>query len=110
MQLHIKALLLSALVLPGLGQLYKGEKVKGIILVLLVNIFLLVALFLVLRTLGPTIIMANISGKPDAAALLEQLRTKAPVARWLLAAFSGLWLYSAFDAALRPSVNQSEES
>lgn len=109
MQLHIKALLLSGLVLPGLGQLYKGNKAKGIILVLLVNIFLLVALFLVLRTLGPTIIMANISGKPDAAALLEQLRTKAPVARWLLASFFGLWLYAAVDAALRPSAGETKD-
>lgn len=110
MQLHIKALLLSGLVLPGLGQLYKGDRIKGIIIVLLVNIFLLVALFLILRTLGPTIVMANISGNPDAAGLLEQLRQKAPMARWLLASFCGLWLYSAFDAAFRPSGDNSENS
>ncbi len=52
MKKNIKALLLSALILPGLGQLYKGDKVKGGIMIALVNIFLLAALFLVMQGMG----------------------------------------------------------
>lgn len=102
MNLHIKALLLSAFILPGLGQLSKGDKIKGFILILLVNIFLLGALFLVIQGLGPAIVAAKLSGPAEAQRLLEELPAKAPVAKWLIAGFVGLWLYSAIDAAIRP--------
>ena len=100
MQIHLKAALLSAFVLPGLGQLYKGEKVKGVIIIVLVNLFLLLALILVLREMAPLIIAARISGKFDASKVLEHLQTASPTARLLLAGFWGLWLYALIDAAL----------
>ena len=40
MSLAIKAFLLSALVFPGLGQLYKRDRTKGVILILLANLLL----------------------------------------------------------------------
>ena len=40
MNIDIKAALLSALVFPGLGQLYKGDRVKGMIILVCVNISL----------------------------------------------------------------------
>jgi hypothetical protein len=40
MPLAIKAFLLSALVFPGLGQLYKHDRRKGVILILLANLLL----------------------------------------------------------------------
>jgi len=40
MSLAIKAFLLSALVFPGLGQLYKHDRRKGVILLLLANLLL----------------------------------------------------------------------
>jgi TM2 domain-containing membrane protein YozV len=100
MKIHLKAALLSAFILPGLGQLYKGEKVKGVIIIVLVNIFLLLALILVLREMAPLILSAQVSGEYDAGKVLEHLQTAGPTARLLLAAFSGLWLYGLIDAAL----------
>jgi len=100
MKIHVKAALLSAFVLPGLGQLYKGDRVKGVIIIVLVNIFLLLALFLVLRDMVPLILAASMSGDYDASKVLEHLQTAGPTARLLLASFCGLWLYGLLDAAL----------
>jgi TM2 domain-containing membrane protein YozV len=100
MKIHLKAALLSAFVLPGLGQLYKGEKVKGVIIIVLVNIFLLLALVLILQEMAPFILSAKMSGEYDASKVLEHLQTAGPTARLLLAAFCGLWLYGLIDAAL----------
>ncbi len=44
MSFTIKAFLLSALVFPGLGQLYKQDRRKGVILILLANLMLGVVL------------------------------------------------------------------
>ena len=99
MKLNIKALLLSAFVLPGLGQLYKGERLKGAILIILVNLFLLMALFLVLRGLGPLIASTYLPAPGDTAKLIDQLQANNPAARWLLGAFTVLWAYGSVDAA-----------
>ena len=106
MKIHVKAALLSAFVLPGLGQLYKGEKVKGVIIIVLVNIFLLLALLMVLRELAPLILSAKMSGEFDASKVLEHLQTGGPTARLLLAGFWGLWLYGFIDAALGKKVKE----
>lgn len=98
--LSFKAFLLSAFLLPGLGQLYKGERAKGGLLLLLVNVFLLAALFMVLRSLGPILLAARKGGVSQTAELLNTLGSSSPGARWLLGGFAILWLYSALDAAL----------
>jgi TM2 domain-containing membrane protein YozV len=98
MRINFKALLLSAFVLPGLGQIIKGDKVKGAILICLVNVFLLAAVFLVLQTIGP-LLAAKLDGTANTLNILEILKTKSPAARWLLAGFCGIWLYAAVDAA-----------
>lgn len=100
MKIHFKPLLLSALVIPGLGQLYKGEKIKGAVIICLVNIFLLGALFVVLQGVGH-LIAGNAAGAADPAVILAVLKEKSPVARCLLAGFSGIWIYGAVDAALK---------
>jgi hypothetical protein len=100
MKIHVKAALLSAFILPGLGQLYKGDRVKGVIIIVLVNIFLLLALVQLLREMAPVILAAKMSGEFDARKGLEHLQTGGPAARLLLAAFCGLWLYALIDAAL----------
>jgi len=97
-RINLKAALLSAFVLPGLGQLYKGDKLKGAILIALVNVFLLATLFLLLRAAGP-ILASQIGGPPDAAAVLAELKSRSPAARWLLSAFFGLWIFGVVDAA-----------
>jgi hypothetical protein len=100
MQLHLKAALLSAFVLPGLGQIVKGDRVKGGILIALVNGFLLAALFMVLRGLGPLLLSVRVKGPEAAAVAITQLQQQYPGARWLLAGFVLLWAYGVIDAAL----------
>lgn len=73
MKLNIKAALLSAFVLPGLGQLKNGRRAKGGVLLLLSNVFLIGAVFVVLRGLGPVLVKAKITGVVDANAVAETM-------------------------------------
>ena len=100
MHRNIKAVLLSALVLPGMGQLYKGEKIKGGIFLVLVNIFLLAALFLVMKGMGNFLLTAKISGTGEALKVLETIKRDSPLVGWLLTGFVFLWFASIVDAAL----------
>ncbi|HEY6838671.1 MAG TPA: hypothetical protein VI389_08015 [Geobacteraceae bacterium] len=108
MRLHIKAALLSV-VLPGLGQLHKGNRIKGVVLIILVNIFLLVGLFFVMRGMGQFILSAKMSGAADAAKLLDTLQHNSPAARWLLAAFFSLWAYAVADALVAADDREREK-
>lgn len=95
--MNIKAALLSAFVVPGLGQISKGEKLKGMIIITIVNLILLGAFFMVLQTTGQ-LMAAKVSGASDPAIILEHLKSKSPAARGLLAVFFGLWIYAVIDA------------
>jgi TM2 domain-containing membrane protein YozV len=99
MNKKMKALLLSALVLPGLGQLYLGRKMVGGILLLLVNLVILLALFVLLRGLSP-VIAAQISGGAvtiTPAEVLKALDGAAGFGNSVLAAFVVLWVFSLVD-------------
>jgi len=98
-KISIKALLLSAFVLPGIGQLYKGEKIKGAIFLVLVNIFLMAALFIVLRKMGSFLVTARISGPQEALALLDTITKNSPEIGWLLSGFTLVWGIAVVDAA-----------
>ena len=100
MHQNIKAALLSAFLLPGLGQLAKGDRVKGGIFILLVNIFLLGALFMLLRGMGPVLLAAKTGGTPDVIKTIETIRQSSPEVRWLLWGFGFLWLVGVIDAAI----------
>jgi len=96
------AMLLSALILPGMGQLYLGRRITGIVLVMAVNLLLLISLFFVMKVASP-IIGAHLTGAPITPALiLEALQPYSIWAKLLLAAYLGLWgfgvvnLFSAF--------------
>ncbi len=99
MRLNIKALLLSAFVLPGIGQLYKGEKLKGAVFLVLVNIFLLAALFIVMKKMGSFLVTARVSGPQEAVKLLESITGSSPEIGWLLTGFILLWGMAVVDAA-----------
>lgn len=99
MKINIKAALLSAFLLPGIGQLYKGEKVKGAVFLVLVNIFLLASLFLVLKKMGRFLVTARISGPQEALKLLDSITASSPEIGWLLAGFALLWGIAVVDAA-----------
>jgi TM2 domain-containing membrane protein YozV len=106
MNLNIKAAVLSAFVLPGLGQLVNGKKLKGFVLITIVNIFILVAMAFVLKGMGQLVVTMKAGGPVDAAAVLEQVRQNSGRSpRWLLAGFLGIWLYAVVDALVdRPKV------
>jgi TM2 domain-containing membrane protein YozV len=99
MNKKLTALLLSALVLPGLGQLYLGRKVVGGILLVLVNIVLLLALFVLLRGLSP-VIASQIAGGAITITPSEVLKTlegETGFGKTVLGAFFLVWAFSVVD-------------
>lgn len=94
----LKCVALSAFVLPGLGQLCQGSRAKGVVMILLDNVFILAALFIALRSAGK--LLQAKGGGLSAEQLLAAVRTDAPYARWVLGGFLVLWLYGVVDAAL----------
>ena len=93
------ALLLSALVLPGLGQLYLGRKAVGGIILVIVNLILLLALFVLLRGLSP-VIASQIAGGAisiSPSEVIKALDDASGFGKGVLAAFSLVWLFSIVD-------------
>jgi hypothetical protein len=96
---RIKCVALSAFVLPGLGQLCLGRRVKGGVMIVLDNVFILAALFIALRSVGK-LMLAGSGGGLSAEQVLAGVRVDAPYATWVLGGFLLLWLYGVVDAAL----------
>ncbi len=110
MNKKMTALLLSALVLPGLGQLYLGRKMLGGILIVLVNLVLLLALFVLLRGLSP-VIAAQIAGDAitiTTAEVMGSLERTSGFGKTVLAVFFILWTFSVVDV-LKFTGKQPEE-
>jgi hypothetical protein len=97
MKRKMTAILLSALVLPGLGQLYLGRKGRGIITILLVNLLLLLTVFVLLKGLAPVIASKMMSGAFKAQDALAALQGVSGSGQGLLAGFALLWVYSIAD-------------
>jgi len=99
MNKKLTALLLSALVLPGLGQLYLGRKVAGGIIIVLVNLVLLLALFVLMRGLSP-VIASRIAGGAISitpAEVMNALEGTRGFGKAVLTAFVLVWTYSVAD-------------
>lgn len=99
MNKKLTALLLSALVLPGLGQLYLGRKMVGGIIIVLVNLVLLLALFVLLRGLSP-VIASQIAGGAvsiSPSEVIKSLDGATGFGKAVLAAFFALWAFSIVD-------------
>lgn len=109
MQINIKAMLLSAFVLPGIGQLYKGDRIKGAVFLVLVNVFLLASLFIVLKKMGSFLVTARISGPQEALNLLDSITKSSPEIGWLLSGFTLLWGIAVVDAA-KPGKTEADPS
>ncbi|BCS52184.1 hypothetical protein [Geobacter sp. SVR] len=91
------AVLLNALVLPGLGQLYLGRKLIGAALLMLVNLLLLLAVFVVLKGLTPVIaakIASSVVKPDDVLAALENI---GGFGKALLGGFVAVWAYALVD-------------
>ena len=96
MNRKMTALLLSALVLPGLGQLYLGRKVVGGIILVIVNLILLLALFVLLRGLSP-VIASQIAGGAisiSPSEVIKALGGASGFGKGVLAAFFLVWAFS----------------
>jgi TM2 domain-containing membrane protein YozV len=100
MKENFKAALLSALVLPGVGQLYRGRVVKGGILVALVTIVLLIMVFLAALAAQDVLHVVRVTGTIDAGILAERLQGRMPAVLWLAGILFCLWLYGIVDAFL----------
>ena len=99
MNKKLTALLLSGLVLPGLGQLYLGRKMVGGIIVVLVNLVLIMALFVLLRGLSP-LIAAKIAGGAISitpSEVMTALDGASGFGKTVLAAFFLVWAFSIAD-------------
>ena len=108
MKRKIKCVALSAFVLPGLGQLCLGRRVKGGVMILLDNVFILAALFIALRSVGKMMLAGRGQGI-DAEKLLAGVRVDAPYATWVLGGFLVLWVYGVVDAALDKGNAEDEQ-
>jgi TM2 domain-containing membrane protein YozV len=107
MNKKLTALLLSALVLPGLGQLYLGRKMVGGIIIVFVNLVLILALFVVLRGLSP-VIASQIAGGAISITpteVMKALDDATGFGKGVLAAFFLVWTFSIVDI-LRHKVEQ----
>lgn len=96
---RLKYVALSAFVLPGLGQLCLGRRLKGGVMILLDNVFILAALYIVLRSIGK-LMLAGKGQSMDAEKVLAGVQADAPYAVWVMGGFLLLWVYGVVDAAL----------
>lgn len=106
----VKAFLLSALVFPGLGQLYKQDRRKGIILILLGNLLLAMVLLMGVMTLSQEY-MTSVYPEAISAGKLRILMVQIlsrPLFYIPAGIFLALWGFAAADAALSP-IRPSEE-
>jgi hypothetical protein len=103
MSLAIKAFLLSALVFPGLGQLYKHDRRKGVIIILLANL-LLGVVFLSGMIHFSQIYMAAFYPEPLSWDLVHPLLITVfsrPLFLIPFLALLALWAFAAVDAGLK---------
>lgn len=94
------AILLSGLVMPGLGQLYLGRKIRGAILISLINLFILAALAILAKGLGKLFILARTTGTVDQTTILATLQENSPFGRWLIGIFLIIWIYAVMDVVI----------
>ncbi|HEX9882967.1 MAG TPA: hypothetical protein VGA79_03280 [Desulfobaccales bacterium] len=112
MRRAVIAVLLSALVFPGLGQLYNQDRRKGIFLVLganaLLGLLLLMTLILLSREYTAVYYPRPLTLEIFQTLLLD---TVASPLFWLpFGLLLALWGYAAVDAGRRANLVQKEES
>jgi TM2 domain-containing membrane protein YozV len=109
MKENVKAALLSAFVLPGVGQIYRGRKGKGGILVALVTIVLLIFIFLAALAVREILHVVRVTGTADAGAFAESLHGLMPAVLWLGGILLCIWVYGVVDAFLADGAGCKEK-
>jgi TM2 domain-containing membrane protein YozV len=102
------ALLLSGLILPGLGQLYLGQRRKGALILILVNCFLIAALFIVLPGIGKLLVAAQVDQATGVSLIANWLMEQGGIGKGMLAAFLAIWGYAVVDVLATPAANLSQ--
>jgi hypothetical protein len=105
MRFAVKAFLLSAFVFPGLGQLYKQDRKKGVLLLVSANLLLALLLLAGVMVLSQeymtSVYPAALNGE-NLRVLLKQIISR-PLFYLPAAIFLAIWGFAAVDAALTPS-------
>ena len=110
MSLALKAFLLSAFVFPGLGQLYKQDQKKGVLLLVSANLLLALVLLagvMVLSQEYMTSVYPEALNYENLRVLLKQIVSR-PLFYVPAAIFLAIWGFAAADAALAPSPSQED--
>lgn len=98
MNKKVKAALLNAFVLPGLGQLMLGRKIRGFVCIMLVNLIILAALFIVLKALSPAIATQIAGGAPlSVAQISDSIGSSRFFGQGILVAFVTVWFFALVD-------------
>ena len=100
MKKNIKAALLSAFIFPGLGQIYKGSKLKGFALIFLANLVFLLTLGFVIAGTYRLAHLPGFAESAEPAQIAHRLYNETPAFPWLMGIFLCLWLYGVLDALL----------
>jgi hypothetical protein len=111
MRLAVKAFLLSAFVFPGLGQLYKQDRKKGILLLVAANLLLallLLAGVMVLSQEYMTSVYPEALNAVNLRVLLQQIILR-PLFYLPAAILLAIWGFAALDAALAPCPPQEDQ-
>ncbi len=105
---NIKAALLSGLVFPGIGQIYKGCKVKGVILIIAVNILFLVAIGAVVKEIYLLGASGGLSETAEPLQAVDRVIRGNTVFKGILAVLGVVWLYGILDALFYRRKNRTE--
>ncbi len=108
MKKNIKAALLSAFVFPGLGQIYQGNKMKGLCMIVAVNFLFLLALLIVLHALLSTGLASGLSQTGTQVTMVTRVLSESPTVKLLFGLLFCLWLYGIFDALLGRGKNPDQ--
>ncbi len=105
---NMKAALMSALILPGVGQIYRGSRLKGGLMVLSVTILLMTAFIVGAMAMQDALRGTVASGAVDAAEIAGRLRAWLPAVYWLGGGLLCLWIYGVADAFLAGDKREGE--
>ena len=97
MKRKTKAILMNILILPGLGQIYLGRRVIGLALIMVVNLLLLLALFMLLKGASPLIAAKVTSGGISTTEIVTALDSVAGFGKGLLASLVAVWVFALAD-------------
>jgi len=112
MRLAVKPFLLSAFVFPGLGQLYKQDRKKGVVLLVSANLLLallfLAGVMVLSQEYMTSVYPADINAE-NLRVLIKHVLIR-PLFYLPAAIFLAIWGFAAMDAAFAPSPSQEDQT